>query len=90
MPKPPGSETNPLDSLMSMSLRVKKYFIDTTRPVPSSSSLGSSSNGRRMVTPMLLPSPAPSVAAAMMPGPAPVTTIQPTSASRPASWRAWS
>ncbi len=39
------------------------------------------SNGSRMATPMLCWRPAPSIAACMIPGPAPVTTIHPRSAS---------
>ena len=61
----------------------------TTRSDPDSGPTLVSSNGRRIVTPRLRSGPAPSVAAAMMPGPAPVTTIQPASASRPARSRAW-
>ena len=90
VPKPPGRHTKPLDSFMSISLRVKKYFIATTRSEPASGPSGPSSKGRRIVTPRLCSGPAPSVAAAMMPGPAPVTTIQPLSASRRASSRACS
>ena len=41
------------------------------------------------MTPRLRSGPAPSVAAAMMPGPAPVTTIQAASARRLARSRAW-
>ena len=47
-----------------------------------------SSWGRRMLTPNAWSRPAPSVPAAMIPGPAPVTTIQPASASRAARSRA--
>ena len=90
MPNPPGRATNPLDSFTSISLRVKKYFMLTTRSDPASGPTVVSSNGSRIVTPRLRSGPAPSVAAAMMPGPAPVTTIQPASASWPASSRAWS
>ena len=42
-----------------------------------------------MATPMLASRPAPSIAACMMPGPAPVTTIQPWSASSRAISEAW-
>ena len=35
VPKPPGRHTKPLDSFMSISLRVKKYFIATTWSDPA-------------------------------------------------------
>ncbi len=43
------------------------------------------SNGNRMLTPKLFAAPAPSIPASMIPGPAPVMTIQSTSASSRAS-----
>ena len=65
---------------MNSSLRVKKY-----RKLMS---LGSSamnwlvvvSNGSWMLTPNALSAPAPSMPASMIPGPAPVTTIQSSAA----------
>ncbi len=50
--------------------------------------LASSSFGSRMFTPNAWSRPAPSSPAAMMPGPAPVTTIQSAAASRAARLRA--
>jgi hypothetical protein len=68
-----------------MSLRVKKYFMLTNLSEPANRSEMPSSKGRRMLIPMLRSRPAPTLAASMIPGPAPVTTIQPDSASLPAS-----
>ena len=87
VPTPPGSTAKPADSFMSMSLRVKKYFIVTSRG-SAMYGLASCSNGSRMFTPMVCSRPAPSDAACMMPAPAPVTTIHPRAAIAPASWRA--
>lgn len=72
-----------------MTLRVKKYFMVTSLASPAMTSLADCSNGRRMLTPMDRSRPAPSIPACMIPGPAPVTTIQPRSASCAASARAW-
>ena len=74
---------------MSMSLRVKKYFISTSRPSAASCGWEVVSNGRRISTPSAMSRPAPSVPAAMMPGPAPVTTIQFWRAIRAARSTAW-
>ena len=46
------------------------------------------SNGSRMFTPIDLSRPAPSMPAAMIPGPAPVTTIQSAAAMEAARSRA--
>ena len=89
MPKPPGSTTKPSDSFMSMSLRVKKYFISTSLGSWAMKALADCSKGRRMLTPRAMSRPAPSMPAAMIPGPAPVTIIQPLRAMAVASWRAW-
>ena len=35
VPNPPGSEMNPLDSFISISLRVKKYFIEMSFSSPA-------------------------------------------------------
>ena len=48
------------------------------------------SNGSLIETPMLWSRPAPSMPACMIPGPAPVTTIQPAAASCSATRRVWS
>ena len=79
----------PRDSLTSMSLRVKKYFIATTWASSETIEFAFSSNGRRIDTPSDILVPAPSAAACMIPGPAPVTTIQPSAASAAATSRAW-
>jgi hypothetical protein len=71
-----------------MSFRVKKYFISTRRSFAMRSD-GSCSNGRRMLTPIACDVPAPSLPAAMIPGPAPVTTIQSCAASAAATLRVW-
>ena len=89
MPKPPGSTTKPSDSFMSMSLRVKKYFISTSLGSWAMKALAPCSKGRRMLTPKAISRPAPSMPAAMIPGPAPVTTIQPRPARAAAISRAW-
>ncbi len=73
---------------MSMSLRVKKYRISTSLGSWAMNSLAPCSWGRRMLTPSERSRPRPRIPAAMMPGPAPVTTIQPRSAMRSASRRA--
>ena len=89
VPKPPGRHTNADDSLINMSLRVKKYFIATSRSPPARMSLGFSSNGSWMLMPMAWSGPAPSAPACMIPGPAPVMTNQPASASSRARFLAW-
>ena len=77
MPNPPGRHTKAEDSLISISLRVKKYFIATRRSPPARMSLGASSNGSWMLIPIARSGPAPSAPACMIPGPAPVITYQP-------------
>ena len=89
MPKPPGRTAYPSDSLRSISLRVKKYFISTSLGSPEMKALGASSNGNRMLIPKALSGPAPSKPAAMIPGPAPVTSIHPARARLAASSLAW-
>ncbi len=84
VPNPPGRQTKACDSLISISLRVKKYFMLTCLSSPAMIELAPLSNGRRIDTPMEWATPAPSMPACMMPGPAPVTVIQPCSARRPA------
>ena len=74
---------------MSMSLRVKKYRISTSLGSWAMNALAPCSWGRRMLTPKERSRPAPSIPAAMMPGPAPVTTIHPASARCAARSRAW-
>ena len=81
VPKPPGRQTNARLSFTSISLRVKKYFMLTYFSSPAITGLAPCSNGSRIETPMLRSRPAPSIAACMIPGPAPVTTIHPRSAS---------
>ena len=76
VPKPPGMTTYASDSFMSMSLRVKKYRISTSLGSWAMNVLADCSRGSRMFTPIERSRPAPSMPAAMMPGPAPVTTIQ--------------
>ena len=80
VPKPPGRHTKADDSLMSMSFRVKKYFIATSRSPPARMSLGASSKGSWMLMPIARSGPAPSAPACMIPGPAPVITYHPASA----------
>ena len=89
VPKPPGRHTKADDSLMSISLRVKKYFMATSLSSPKTS-LGCSSKGSRMLMPIARSGPAPSAPASMIPGPAPVMTIQPAPASSAARSRACS
>ncbi len=88
VPNPPGRQMNPRDSFISISLRVKKYFIATTCSCSVAIVFAFSSNGRRIETPRDRCGPAPSAAACMIPGPAPVTTIQPSAASAAATSRA--
>ena len=79
----------PSDSFNSMSLRVKKYRISTSLGSWAMNRLAPCSWGRRMLTPMDWSRPAPSMPAAMMPGPAPVTTIHPAPDMAAARARAW-
>ncbi len=81
VPNPPGRHTNARDSFTSISLRVKKYFMLTDFSSPAMTGLAPCSNGNRIDTPIDRSRPAPSIAACMIPGPAPVTTIQPRRAS---------
>jgi hypothetical protein len=60
---------------------VKKYFMLTYFSSPAITGLAPCSKGSLIDTPMLCARPAPSIAACMIPGPAPVTTIHPRSAS---------
>ena len=82
VPKPPGRTAKAADSFINMSLRVKKYFISTTRPSAASWGCEIVSKGSRISTPSDMSGPAPSAPAAMMPGPAPVTTSQCSAAMR--------
>ena len=90
VPNPPGRQMKAFDSLMSISFRVKKYFIATYLWSPAMTELASCSHGRRMETPIDCSRPAPSIPAAMIPGPAPVTIIHPRPARSAAIRRAWS
>ena len=90
VPNPPGRHTNAELSLTSISLRVKKYFMLTCLASPAITKLAPVSNGSRIDTPIERSRPAPSMPASMIPGPAPVTTIQPASASPCAVERACS
>ena len=89
VPKPPGRQMKAALSLTSISLRVKKYFMLTCLSSSAMIELAPASNGSRIDTPMLRSTPAPSIPASMIPGPAPVTTIHPASASRLATSRVW-
>ena len=88
VPKPPGRQMNPPLSLISISLRVKKYFMLTYFSSPAMIGLAACSNGSRIDTPIECSRPAPSIAACMIPGPAPVMTIQPACARSAATSRA--
>ena len=81
VPNPPGMHTNAALSFTSISLRVKKYFIETCFASPAMTELAPVSNGSRIDTPIERSRPAPSIPASMIPGPAPVMIIQPASAS---------
>ena len=52
VPKPPGRQTKPLLSLISISLRVKKYFMLTYLSSPAMTGLAPCSNGSRIDTPI--------------------------------------
>ena len=80
MPKPPGIQINACDSLTSISFRVKKYRIETYLSSPAIIGFAEVSNGRRILTPIDISRPAPDIPASIIPGPAPVTTIHPSSA----------
>src|SRR5579884_856748 len=57
VPKPPGRTMKPSDSFISMSLRVKKYFISTSLGSEAMKALAPCSNGSRMFTPNERPGP---------------------------------
>ena len=88
VPKPPGRHTNPRLSFTSINLRVKKYRMLTYFGSPAITGLAPCSKGSLMDTPIERSRPAPSMPACMIPGPAPVTTIQPRSARPLATSRA--
>src|SRR5207245_1025588 len=73
VPKPPGKRTNASASFMNISFRVKKYLKLMSLGSEAMNGLGLASNGSTMLTPNELSWPAPSLAALMIPGPAPVT-----------------
>ena len=60
VPKPPGRTAKAADSFINMSLRVKKYFISTTRPSAASWGCEIVSKGSRISTPSDMSGPAPS------------------------------
>ena len=60
---------------------MKKYRIATYFSSPAIIEFAEVSNGKRMLTPIDISLPAPDMPASMIPGPAPVTTIQPLSAN---------
>jgi hypothetical protein len=82
VPYPPGNRATALASFTRKSFRVKKYLKVTSLGSSAIHGLASCSNGRRMFSPKLFSPPAPSWAAPMMPAPAPVTTIHPSSVIR--------
>ena len=59
VPNPPGKSTTASDSLMNISLRVKKYRMVMSFGSPWTTGLADCSNGRRMLSPKLLSRPAP-------------------------------
>ena len=71
-------------------MRVKKYLKLMSLGSEAIQGFASCSNGKRMLSPKLFSPPAPSCAAPMMPAPAPVTTIQPSSVIRLPKSRAFS
>ena len=76
VPNPPGSSAKASDSFRNVTLRVKKYLKLMSFASPSMNRFGSDSIGSRIAAPKLRSAPAPSCPAAMIPGPAPVMTIQ--------------
>src|SRR3954465_6409006 len=86
VPNPPGRHTNACEYLTNMVLRAKKY-----RKLMPRSTQGFSpcSNGSSMPSPTENPpaSEQPRLTASMVPGPPPVTTANPASASAPPSSR---
>ena len=75
---------------MKASLRVKKYRKLMSFGSSAMNWLVEASNGSRMLTPKEFSVPAPSIPADMIPGPAPVMTIQSRSAMAAAKARACS
>ena len=67
---------------------MKKYLKVMSFGSAAIHGFASCSNGRRMLSPKLRSPPAPSCAAPMMPAPAPVTTIHPSSTMRRPNSRA--
>ncbi len=90
VPNPPGRRTNASASFTNVTLRVKKYRKLTSFGSSAMNWLVAASNGRRMLTPKARSGPAPSIPASMIPGPAPVITIQSRAAIARANRRAWS
>ena len=90
VPKPPGKSAMAWDSFTKTTLRVKKYRKLMSLGSPAITSLAGCSKGSRMLTPKEASRPAPPWAAAMMPPPAPVITIQPAYTMRAAKVRACS
>ncbi len=88
VPNPPAKKATALVSFRNMSFRVKKKRQSMNRLSLATNSLACCSKGRRMLMPKLLPLPAPSLPAFMMPGPAPVITMNPSLTMRRANWRA--
>jgi hypothetical protein len=88
VPKPPGNSAIACDSFTKTTLRVKKYLKLMSLGSPAITSLAACSNGSRMLTPNDASRPAPPCAAAMIPPPAPVITIQPSRAMRSAKAKA--
>ena len=80
VPKPPAKSTMASEFRMKVSLRVKKYLKVMSFLSFEMTGLADCSQGSRMFAPKLFSSPAPSCPACMMPGPAPVMTIQPWAA----------
>jgi hypothetical protein len=89
VPKPPGITTKPSDSFRNVTLRVKKYRKTISFGSLSRNSLVVVSNGSLIPAPKLFSGPAPSTPASMIPGPAPVITIQSRSASARATSTVW-
>ena len=60
VPKPPGNSAKPSDSLMNVTLRVKKYLKLMSLVLPWMKMFGSDSSGSRIEAPKLFSAPAPS------------------------------
>ena len=85
-----GEERNASLSFMKNSFRVKKYRNVASFGSPSMMSTALCSNGNTMFTPKVFSVPAPSIAACMIPGPAPLMIIHSSSAmARPNSTASW-